>query len=102
MPSETKGFIVAVDPERAPVGLERAVFAIGNFDGVHLGHRAVLERTRRLAAELGAPSAVLTFEPHPADFFAKRSVVFRLSPKAIKARALAPLGLDGVVILTFD
>jgi riboflavin kinase/FMN adenylyltransferase len=45
---------------------------------------------------------VLTFEPHPADFFAKRPVVFRLSPKAIKARALEPLGLDGVVFLTFD
>src|SRR6202011_4773925 len=54
------------------------------------------------AAELGAPPAVLTFEPHPADFFAGRPVVFRLSAKAIKARALAPLDLDGVVILTFD
>jgi riboflavin kinase/FMN adenylyltransferase len=101
-PSQTKRFAVAVDPQRAPSGLERAVFAIGNFDGVHLGHRAVLARTKRLAEELGAPSAVLTFEPHPADFFAGKPVVFRLSPKAIKARALEPLDLDGVVILTFD
>jgi riboflavin kinase/FMN adenylyltransferase len=102
VPSKTKRFVVAVDPERAPAGLERAVFAIGNFDGAHLGHRAVLQRTRRLAAELGAPSAALTFEPHPADFFTGRPVVFRLTPKAIKARALQAFELDGVVILTFD
>ena len=100
--SQTTPFVFAVDPERAPAGLERAVFAIGNFDGAHLGHRAVLDRTRRLADELGAPAAVLTFEPHPADFFAGRPVVFRLSPSAARGRAFAELGLDGAVVLTFD
>jgi riboflavin kinase / FMN adenylyltransferase len=95
-------FVIAVDPVAPPGGLERAVFAIGNFDGAHLGHRAVIDRTKRLAAELGAPSAVLTFEPHPADFFAGKPVVFRLTPKAVKARALEDFGLDGAVILTFD
>jgi riboflavin kinase/FMN adenylyltransferase len=100
--SKPNRFVIAVDPKGPPAGLERAVFAIGNFDGAHLGHRAVIERTKRLAAELGAPSAVLTFEPHPADFFAGRPVVFRLTPKAAKARALEEFGLDGAVILTFD
>jgi riboflavin kinase/FMN adenylyltransferase len=94
--------VIAVDPERAPKGLERGVFAIGNFDGAHLGHRAVVRRTRELAAALGAPGAVLTFEPHPADFFAGAPVVFRLTPQAVKARALEEFGLDGAVILTFD
>ncbi len=94
--------MIAVDPERAPEGLERGVFAIGNFDGAHLGHRAVLRRTRELAAEFGAPGAVLTFEPHPADFFSGAPVVFRLTPTTVKARALEEFGLDGAVILTFD
>ena len=58
--SKPNRFVIAVDPKGPPAGLERAVFAIGNFDGAHLGHRAVIERTKRLAAELGAPSAVLT------------------------------------------
>jgi riboflavin kinase / FMN adenylyltransferase len=100
--SKPRKFLIAADPGRPPVGLERAVIAIGNFDGAHLGHRAVIDRTKRLAAELEAPSAVLTFEPHPADFFAGRPVVFRLTPKGVKARALEQFGLDGAIVLTFD
>jgi riboflavin kinase/FMN adenylyltransferase len=100
-PASAASFIVAVDPLAAPRGLEQAVYAIGNFDGAHLGHAAVIGRARRLAAELRAPSAALTFEPHPADFFAGRPVVFRLTPPPIKARALEALGLDGVVTLSF-
>jgi riboflavin kinase / FMN adenylyltransferase len=95
-------FVIAIDPPRPPAGLENGVYAIGNFDGVHLGHAAVAARTRALSAELGAPSVALTFEPHPADFFAGKPVVFRLTPRLAKARALQALGLDGVTILTFD
>ena len=69
---------------------------------MHRGHQAVLAQARRLAESLGAPSAALTFEPHPADFFAGRPVVFRLTPFAEKAAALAACGLTGVVSLTFD
>jgi riboflavin kinase/FMN adenylyltransferase len=101
-PASAENFIIAIDPLTAPPGLEQGVYAIGNFDGVHLGHAAVIGRTRRLAAELGAPAAALTFEPHPADFFAGRPVVFRLTPPGIKSRALRALGLDGIVTLTFD
>ncbi len=100
--STNSSFALAVDPPACPAGLEKAVYAIGNFDGVHLGHAAVIGRTRALAAECGLPSAVLTFEPHPADFFAGRPVVFRLTPFAVKARALQGLGVNGAVFLTFD
>jgi riboflavin kinase / FMN adenylyltransferase len=96
------GFTLAVDPAEPHPLLKGGVFAIGNFDGVHLGHRAVIERTKQIAAERGAPSAVLTFEPHPADYFAGKPVVFRLTPLAEKVKALRSLGLDGTVVLTFD
>ena len=99
---KSQPFTVATDPSRPPQGLAGGVFAIGNFDGVHRGHRAVIERTQKLARELDAPGAVLTFEPHPADFFSGKSVVFRLTPKAEKIEALRALGLDGAVFLTFD
>ena len=78
------------------------MFAIGNFDGLHRGHRAVLARARALAQKLGRPCALLTFEPHPADYFAGESVIFRLTPHEAKAAFLARLGLDGMVVLTFD
>ena len=98
----TRSFALAIDPTRPPAGLERAVYAVGNFDGVHRGHAAVIARTLALAAERGAPAAVLTFEPHPADYFAGRPVVFRLTPLPIKARILRSLGLAGAAALTFD
>ncbi len=102
MSTLAKGFIVARDPLTPPPGLEGAIVAIGNFDGVHRGHQAVIERARALAQKLGKPCAVLTFEPHPADFFAGRSVVHRLTPEAAKAQTLARLGLDGLIVLSFD
>lgn len=75
---------------------------IGNFDGVHRGHRAVVARGLALARGLGRPCVVLTFEPHPADFFAGRRVVFRLTPAPAKALILERLGLDGMIVLRFD
>jgi riboflavin kinase / FMN adenylyltransferase len=98
----TSGFVVATDPVSPPVGLERAVYAIGNFDGLHLGHAAVIERAVRVARERAAPVALLTFEPHPADHFAGRPVAFRLTPPALKAALGRGLGLSGIVFLSFD
>jgi riboflavin kinase/FMN adenylyltransferase len=98
----TNGFVLATDPTASPHGLEGAVYAIGNFDGLHLGHRAVIERAVAMARERAAPSAILTFEPHPADFFAARPVVFRLTPARDKAEICAGLGLDGIVFMRFD
>ena len=98
----TNGFVRATDPPLAPLGLERAVYAIGNFDGIHLGHRAVIERALSLAKKRSGPSAVLTFEPHPADYFAGRPITFRLTPLEIKARICASLGPSGIVFIPFD
>lgn len=95
-------FTAVRDPLSLPAGLASPVVAIGNFDGVHRGHKAVIDKARALAAKLGRPLAVLTFEPHPADYFAGRSVVFRMTPEAAKARALEACDLDGLVVLTFD
>ena len=94
--------ILVHDPLTPPQGLEGAVVAIGNFDGVHRGHATVIARARDLARRLGKPAAVLTFEPHPVDFFAGPGSVFRLTPEAERARCLARLGLEGTVVLTFD
>ncbi len=97
-----KPFLIARDPVSPPAGLAGAVVAIGNFDGLHRGHLGVIARAKALAEKLGKPCAVLTFEPHPADFFAGRSVIFRLTPPDAKAALLARRGLDGLIILTFD
>ncbi|MCX7898867.1 MAG: bifunctional riboflavin kinase/FAD synthetase [Methylocystis sp.] len=95
-------FIVARDPASPPPGLDGAVAALGNFDGLHRGHRGVIARAQALAAKLGKPCVLLTFEPHPADVFAGRSVIFRLTPPTEKAAQAQRLGLDGMIVLTFD
>ncbi len=95
-------FIVARDPAAPPPGLEGAVAALGNFDGLHRGHRGVVARAQALAAKLGRPCVLLTFEPHPADVFAGKSVIFRLTPPGAKAAQAARLGLEGMIVLSFD
>ena len=76
--------------------------AIGNFDGIHRGHKAVMERAKATARAAGAPCALLTFEPHPADYFGGPGTIFRLTPVAEKARLVERAGLDGMVVFTFD
>jgi riboflavin kinase / FMN adenylyltransferase len=98
----TNGFVVATDPMLPPRGLEGAVYAIGNFDGLHRGHQAVIGRAVAMAKDRAAPSALLTFEPHPVDFFAGRPVVFQLTPPRDKAAICARLGLTGLVLIHFD
>ncbi len=94
--------ILVHDPLSPPPGLEGAVVAIGNFDGVHRGHAAVIACAEKLARKLGKPAAVLTFEPHPVDYFAGKGSVFRLTPETERARCLARLDLDGAVVITFN
>ncbi len=91
-----------IDPPVLPPHLRGCVVAIGNFDGVHRGHRAVIERAQAVARAHDRPCAVLSFEPHPADFFARKPVIFRLTPLGDKAQALARLGVQGLIVLTFD
>jgi riboflavin kinase / FMN adenylyltransferase len=100
--SAQKKFIVAIDPAAPPPGLAGAVIAIGNFDGVHRGHVAVIQRAEALAKKLGRPCAVLTFEPHPTDFFRGANTIFRLTPLDAKAKTLERLGIDGMMVVTFD
>ncbi|HET9618954.1 MAG TPA: bifunctional riboflavin kinase/FAD synthetase [Pseudolabrys sp.] len=86
----------------APGALAGCVVAIGNFDGVHRGHRAVIGAALARARALGRPAAALTFDPHPRTFFRPDVPVFRLSTGRDKMRLLAATGLDGAVILRFD
>ena len=97
----TKSFLVVRDSAPGDA-LRGAVVAIGNFDGVHRGHRAVIAAAQRRAAALGRPAAVLTFEPHPRAFFNPGESLFRLTDEAAKLRLLAATGLDGAIVLTFD
>ena len=60
----------------APAGCRGAVVAIGNFDGVHRGHRVLISRAQQIAATLGRSAGVLTFEPHPREYFAARAPAF--------------------------
>jgi riboflavin kinase / FMN adenylyltransferase len=85
-----------------PAELRGASVAIGNFDGVHRGHQALLAEAQRAAAAAGRPWGVITFEPHPRSFFRPSEPVFRLSPAPLKARLLAALGADFMLPLTFD
>jgi riboflavin kinase/FMN adenylyltransferase len=87
----------------APVGaLRGAVLAMGNFDGVHRGHRAVIAAAIDRARSLGKPAAVATFEPHPRAFFKPDEPLFRLTDETAKLRLLASSGLDGAVVVTFN
>lgn len=75
--------------------------AIGNFDGLHCGHRAVIARMQAIAAQHALVPAVLTFEPHPRRFFAPQVPAFRLEPVNAKLRHLRALGIARVFALRF-
>ena len=79
-----------------------AAVAIGNFDGVHLGHRAVIDIARRAAQAVNAPLGVMTFEPHPRQFFAPDAAPFRLMSADAKAHRLAKLGVEKLFELPFN
>ncbi|MFL6691078.1 MAG: bifunctional riboflavin kinase/FAD synthetase [Alphaproteobacteria bacterium] len=85
-----------------PDSCKGAVVAIGNFDGVHLGHQALIARTRKLAREQSAPFGILAFEPHPQEFFRPEAECFRLTPFRTKARLLAEHDVDILYALQFD
>jgi riboflavin kinase / FMN adenylyltransferase len=78
------------------------VLAIGNFDGLHLGHRALLERLTTTARQHGLPSAVMTFEPHPRELFTPEQAPARLTSLREKLALLESCGIDEVFMLHFN
>ena len=98
----TPGFAIIRDTTPASDIPKRAVVAMGNFDGVHLGHRAVIAAALQMGRAHGCPALALTFEPHPRRFFSPNTPQFRLTDETAKLRLLAGTGLAGAVVMTFD
>src|SRR5271155_1100098 len=86
-------------PAAIPKGM---VVAMGNFDGVHLGHRAVIDAALRMGLAHGRPAFAVTFEPHPRSYFSPNTPQFRLTDEAAKLRLLAATGLAGAGGMAFD
>src|SRR5262249_20334948 len=85
-----------------PPELQGGVIALGNFDGLHRGHQAVIAATIAAARDVRAAAGVMTFEPHPRQFFRPDDPPFRLSPFRIKARLIEAMGVDFLYAPTFD
>jgi len=88
-------------PDPAPPAATGSVVTIGNFDGVHLGHQAVLATARTQADMLGVPLVALTFEPHPRAVLRPEEAPVRLTHFARKAELLGTYGADGVYVIDF-
>jgi riboflavin kinase/FMN adenylyltransferase len=90
------------DTDNPPASARGAALAIGNFDGVHRGHQALLKVTHDAAAKLRRSAGVILFEPHPREFFQPERPHFRLTPLPLKLELLERFGLDLAVVLRFD
>jgi len=98
----TPGFTIIRDTTPTAAIPKGAVVAMGNFDGVHLGHRAVIAAALQMGRAHRRPALALTFEPHPRRFFSPNTPQFRLTDETAKLRLLAGTGLEGAVVMTFD
>jgi riboflavin kinase / FMN adenylyltransferase len=88
--------------ENLPAEVRGAAVAVGNFDGVHPGHREVILEAGRIAHASGLPWAVLTLEPHPRSVFEPDAPPFRLTPFPMKQRLIESLGPELLVVIPFD
>ncbi|WP_342077214.1 bifunctional riboflavin kinase/FAD synthetase [Yoonia sp. SS1-5] len=79
-----------------------AAAAIGNFDGIHIGHQAVIDITRKAASAVNAPLGIMTFEPHPRSYFDKSHKAFRLMNAEAKANRLEKLGVEKLYEVPFN
>lgn len=84
-----------------PEAAKGAVVAIGNFDGLHAGHQAVLRQTMKIAKELGAPSGLVSFYPHPRHYFNPSASHVRLQPFRHKVQKLGRMGIDTLYLMHF-
>lgn len=85
-----------------PQDLRGGVAAIGNFDGVHRGHRALIAAAASQAAQAGAPVLALTFEPHPRRYFVPSAPPFQIDTLSQRARLLEALGVQALIATPFD
>ncbi len=91
-----------LDAAVAPGHLRGGALALGNFDGVHLGHQAVIGAAVAFARAAGRPALVATFDPHPSLFFRPETPPFALTTIGQKLRHFAALGVDATVVIPFD
>jgi riboflavin kinase / FMN adenylyltransferase len=94
--------IVVHGTSDVPAAVRGGAYAIGNFDGVHRGHQALLQAARERAAALAAPAGVILFEPHPRELFQPDKPHFRLTPLKRKLELLEQIPLDVAMVLKFD
>ena len=90
-----------LQPSGSPASAPHAV-TIGNFDGLHRGHQAMLARLKEEAAHRGLPSCVLTFEPHPREFFSPAQAPARLSSLREKSELIRAAGIDRLHVCRFN
>jgi riboflavin kinase/FMN adenylyltransferase len=94
--------IVLYGMSDVPPAARGGAYAIGNFDGVHRGHQALLRAAKEQAATLGGPAGIILFEPHPRQHFQPGKPHFRLTPLKRKLELLERFGADVAVVLAFD
>jgi riboflavin kinase/FMN adenylyltransferase len=88
--------------ENVPASARGAALAIGNFDGVHRGHQALIEATRQAARRLATQAGAVVFEPHPREYFQPDKPHFRLTPLPLKLRLMEEFGIELAIVLPFD
>jgi len=88
--------------DHVPPGARGAAVAIGNFDGVHKGHQALIARACEAARDLGVRSAALVFEPHPREFLQPARPLFRLTPLPQKLKLLEAYGVELTYVIAFE
>jgi riboflavin kinase/FMN adenylyltransferase len=94
--------LVVTDTSTQPFPEQRTVLTIGAYDGLHVGHQTVIQEVRRLAAERGAKSAIVTFDRHPASVVRPESAPKLLTDQEQRLELLDEAGLDIAVVLPFD
>lgn len=85
-----------------PTPFQNAIIAIGNFDGIHRGHQALIKKTKALAKEKNTKACILTFEPHPRALFQPDNPPSRITPHDLKMHRLEQEGIDATFVLPFD